>query len=122
MKLKLKAITATALPVVAGAIAAKFAKNLAGKMIQDARLKAALPLVVGLMLTGSKKTEKIGMGMIAVGGADLAGSLIPALNGIEDMDLNGIFGNPLNSVLNGEDDEDVSGVFEDVGATDYDTY
>jgi len=42
--------------------------------------------------------------MIAVGGADLVGSFIPGLAGLEDMDLSGIFGEVINGeVINGDD-------------------
>lgn len=120
--MKLKNSVSTALPLVGGAIAAKVAKNVSGKVIKNEKLRAALPLILGLFLVGNKKMEKIGFGMIAVGGADLAGTIVPALSGIEDMDLSGVLdgfedihgdddmGGPLDGFedihgpLNGDDD------------------
>ena len=105
MKMNLKNAFSTTVPVVGGAIAAKFAKNLSGKFIQNEQLKAALPLVLGIMLTrqSNASMKHLGYGMIAVGGADLAGTFIPAIKGIEDMDLSGLFGDDINGrVLNDE--------------------
>ncbi len=129
--LNLKMVTSTALPATAGAVGAKFLKNIAGKMIANEKLRAAAPLVLGLILCGSKKTEKVGIGMVAVGGADLVGTFIPALNGIEDMDLSGIFdglgdGDGMDGTLNDDlgmdvGDLDVGGTlngFDDVGGYD----
>lgn len=91
-----------AVPVIAGAIGAKVVKNLSGKVTQNNMLRAALPLAVGLFLASGKgKTlPNVGLGMIAVGGADLVGSVVPALNGIEDADLSGIFDDLSGSVIN----------------------
>lgn len=136
MKLKLKSAFSTVIPVVGGAIGAKLAKNVSGKFVKNEKLRAALPLILGIMLSQSKKTEKIGMGMIAVGGADLAGSIVPALSGIEDMDLSGVLDGfddingpdemygPLDGFedihgpLNGDDymSEDLSGSGDDYGS------
>lgn len=120
MKMKIGHSVKGALPVIAGAVAAKLIKNLSGKMITNPKLQHAAPLILGLFLSGSKKTEKLGMGMIAVGGAGLVGSFIPSLAGIGEMDLNGIFLNPLNdglndSVLNGTDVGDIGANYYDVG-------
>lgn len=103
-----KSVTSKVLPTVAGGIGAKFAKNLSGKVTQNEKLKAALPLILGIALLQSSKTEAIGMGMCAVGGADLAGQFLPAIHGIEDMDLSGLFG---GQTLN-----------EDLGAYDVGAY
>jgi hypothetical protein len=117
--LNVKQITGTAVPITAGAVGAKFLKNVSSKFIQNDKLRAAAPLVLGLLLSGSKKTEKIGFGMIAVGGADLIGAFIPALSGIEDLDLSGVFGDDLTGTLNddlsGYDVGDIDGL--DVGST-----
>lgn len=91
-----------AVPVIAGAISAKVVKNLSGKITQNNMLRAVFPLAVGLFLASSKgKTlPNVGLGMIAVGGADLVGSVVPALNGIEDADLSGIFDDLGGPVIN----------------------
>lgn len=108
-----------AVPIVAGAIGAKFVKNLAGKISENPKIKAAIPLVLGAILISQKSPamQGVGSGMIAVGGADLAASFIPSLNGIEDMDLSGVLNgtsdyinDEVNGVLNGYDD--VSGYEE----------
>lgn len=95
----LKKSVGKTLPIVGGAIGARFIKNIAGKMIANDKIKAAAPLVAGILLMGAKsETMKgVGAGMVAVGGADLVGTFIPSLAGIEDMDLSGIFGDPLNA-------------------------
>jgi len=115
MKFKLpkgKDITG-ALPVVAGALGAKVVKNFAGKMIKNEKMKKfvpAVPLLVGLILAGNTGAlQKIGTGMIAVGGADLAGSLVPALNGLEDTDLTGLFDEPMNDETLEDDLTDMGG-------------
>lgn len=110
MKMKF-AKPAMILPIVGGGVAAKVVKNLSGKFIKNDKLRAAAPLVVGLLLASNKKTAMIGYGMIAVGGADLAGTIVPQLAGIEDMDLSGVFG-PLNDDM-GDDISDELG--DDMG-------
>lgn len=135
MKFKLKNAVSTVVPTVGGAIAAKLLKNVSGKMVKNEKIRAALPLIVGIFLTQSKKTEKLGLGMVAVGGADLAGTLVPALSGIEDMDLSGVLDGfddihgademygPLDGFedihgpLNGDDymSEDIAGSGDDYG-------
>lgn len=105
-KVNIKKAAGKAVPLVAGAIGAKLAKNVSGKFIQNDKLRAAVPLVLGIVLAGSKSAtmQGIGSGMIAVGGADLVGSFIPGLAGLEDMDLSGIFGEVINGeVINGDD-------------------
>lgn len=109
MKKIVKNLTGTAAPVVAGAIAAKLAKNVAGKVIKNDKLRAALPLVLGLGLLGSKgKTmQSVGLGMIAIGGTDLVGSFVPSIAGIEYMDLSGVADDDTGGYLG--DDDDMSG-------------
>src|SRR3954463_2666777 len=94
--------------ITAGGLGAKVVKNLAKKFITAPgmqKLIPAVPVAIGIMLLQSAKTEDLGFGMIAVGGTDLAGSIVPQLAGLEDMDLTGIFGDddlsdPLNDELN----------------------
>ncbi len=113
----------SALPIVGGAIAGKFVKNLAGKVVQNPMLRSAAVLVAGIVVASSKgeTMKKVGYGMIAVGGADLAGTVVPSLAGIEDMDLGGLFDEVSGNVLNDE----VSGavlndeVYDDVSGDDY---
>lgn len=134
MKFKMKILTGTALPIVAGAVAAKLVKNMAGKMIKNDKLRAAAPILIGILLAGNKKTANVGYGMIAVGGADLAGTLVPSLAGIEEMDLSGLFdelsgdggyemNGPLNDDLNlsgdGGDYEMNGPLNDEIGAAEY---
>ncbi len=101
--------------LVAGGIAAKLVKNLTRKMLEKAspglaKYAAAGPVIVGLVLAESPKMENIGMGMIAVGGADTAGTFVPALAGLEDMDLSGVFGDDemADEIMNDEVSDEVS--------------
>ena len=102
------------LPLVGGGIAAGFVKNLTKKVTTNEKIQAAGPLILGMFMKRSKQAELrfAGYGMIAVGGRDFAGSFIPAIKGIEDMDLNGIFGGSdtiEDKVLNDDLSDDVSG-------------
>jgi hypothetical protein len=106
----------SALPLAGGAVAAKFVKNLAGKISQNGKVKAGIALSVGLFLM-SQKQEMVkfaGYGMTAVGAADLAGEFVPTLKGIEDMDLSGLFGDGAvnddlgDKVLNDDLNDDLS--------------
>ena len=127
MKTNIKGALTTAVPVVGGAIAAKLAKNVSGKFVANPKIRAALPLILGMFLSTQSNAmmKHVGYGMIAVGGADLAGEFVPTLKGIEDMDLSGIFGsNVLNAnVINDDDDladelnDDV--VSDDMSGEDY---
>lgn len=102
-KKMIKSITSKVIPATIGGIGAKFAKNLSGKVTQNEKIKSALPVIFGILLMQSAKTEAVGMGMCAVGGADLVGTFIPAIHGLEDMDLSGVFGDTLNDDLGAYD-------------------
>jgi hypothetical protein len=123
----MKTVTGKVLPATVGGIGAKFAKNLSGKVTQNPKLRAAIPLLIGILLCQSAKTETVGLGMCAVGGADLAGTFLPAIAGLEDTDLSGLFGNDTlndgydvgsydvggNDTLNGFDDGGEMGNYGD---------
>jgi len=118
----MKTVTGKVLPATAGGIGAKLAKNLSGKVTTNPKIRAALPLALGIFLAMSAKTEALGLGVCAVAGADLTGTFIPAIAGLEDMDLNGVFGPTLNEDVSGYDvggydvggDNTLNG-FEDMG-------
>lgn len=135
-----KGIVKDAAMLVAGGIGAKLVKNLGKKFITNATMQKflpALPLVVGVMLSGNKKMEMIAYGMITTGGDDMVGAFIPSLAGIEDMDLSGIFGpldgplndgmdGPLNDDMNGPLNDDMNGhndqMADDMNGADYEHY
>jgi hypothetical protein len=100
------------LPLIGGGVAAGFAKNLAGKVTSNEKLQTAAPLIAGLILKRQKSSmmKYLGMGMIAVGGKELAATMIPAIKGIENMDLSGLFGGDVitDQVINDELKDDYS--------------
>lgn len=102
MKGLVKDVTTVYAPVVAGAVAAGFAKNLAKKVSDNEKIQAAVPLAAGIVVSRMKSPalKNVGLGMIAASGRDLAGTFVPALRGIEDMDLSGIFGPVLAESFN----------------------
>lgn len=73
-----KPLTNTAI-AIGGGIAGRFAKN--AIPIEDQRIKAAIPLVIGIILSMiGRKNEMLktmGFGMATIGGAELLGSLFP---------------------------------------------
>jgi hypothetical protein len=110
MKKILDGIMNEDLPLVAGAVGAGFAKNLAGKVTSNEKLQAAAPFIAGLVLKRMKSPmiRFAGMGMIASSGRDLVGTFIPSIKGIEDMDLNGLFGDSITErVINEEMNDQV---------------
>jgi hypothetical protein len=123
-----KTLMKEGLPAVGGAIGAKLVKNLAKKVIKKPELQRflpAVPLLVGAILSDNGKgmLHYAGIGMMAAGGADLAGNFVPVLAGLEDLDLSGIFDETLNDDL--ADTEDMSGPIDSPlngpidGADDY---
>jgi len=107
------------LPAIGGGIGAGVIKNLSKKVTKNEKLQAAAPLVVGVVLRRMKSpaAKYAGLGMIACAGRDLAGSFIPALKGIEDMELGDLFDNVLNGDFNVSDNV----LNDDLGRTpDYD--
>ena len=89
--MNIKSTVTGALPLIAGGVAANLTKSLSGKFIQNEKLRAAAPLILGILLASTKgKMKELSNGMIAVGGANLVGSFVPSLAGIEDIDLSGI--------------------------------
>lgn len=118
MKLLKKDTITTAAALVAGSIGANLVYNKA-TMITNTKLRAAAPLVLGLVLSGQKNKmiQGVGFGMIAAGGQKLVGSFVPGLAGIEaDEVIEGIYDdlegvNGADDVINGP--EDVINGFED---------
>jgi len=117
----MKTLTGKGLPAIGGALGSKVVKNLAKKVIKKPEMQKfipAVPMLVGMMLSEQKGAlEYFGIGMMASAGGDLAGQFVPALAGLEDVDLSGIFdetvsddmSNDLSDDLNGPLDDDVSG-------------
>ena len=89
--------------LVGGAVAAR--KVGAVVPVQNETVKKAIPVVLGLVLSGQRGEliKGLGDGMIAQGGADLLGSFVPGISGISE------------DVLMGSTD------FEDYSSDSYDT-
>lgn len=102
--------------LAAGAIAGSLVFN---KLTQIAnpKLRAAVPLAVGIFLVGNKNKmlSGLGGGMIAIGGQKLVGSFVPALAGYEaDEVIEGVY---VDDEGMNEDDE-ISGTFDTINAYD----
>lgn len=76
---------------IGGAIAAGFAKKAITKAVPNLPpvVSNALPLVLGIFLTGQKNSiiKALGVGMIAKGGFDLAAAFVPGITGADDNDV-----------------------------------
>lgn len=95
MKFKVGNVTKSLVPLAAGAVGANFITGMVKKFDKSGKFEKFAPvgaIIVGGFLVANKKTQMLGYGMIAGGAAKLAGNVIPALAGIEDMDLSGVFG------------------------------
>ena len=102
--------------LAAGAIAGSLVFN---KLTQIAnpKLRAAVPLAVGIFLVGNKNKmlSGLGGGMIAIGGQKLVGSFVPALAGYEaDEVIEGVY---VDDEGMNEDDE-INGTFDTINAYD----
>lgn len=105
--------------LVAGGVVASIVTNKL-TMIADARIRAAVPVVVGIILSGNKNKmlSGVGDGMVAVGGTKLIAQLLPNI-GISAIDadevVEGVYmdDSPINAttspsnmdVINGYDDD-----------------
>lgn len=92
MKRKISKNTITdAAATIGGAIAAGFVKKTISKAVPNipAVVGNALPLVVGIFLTGQRNSmiKALGVGMIAKGGFDLAAAFIPGISAPGDDDI-----------------------------------
>lgn len=98
----------SALGLVGGAVAAQLVVKKTATMIGNDKIRAALPLVLGFVLSGQKNAmmKNAGFGMIAVGGSTLIGTMIPSLGisgvGNYSDDLAGLYDEVVN--LEGTDD------------------
>ena len=102
------------LGVVAGAVAAGFVSKLVNDKMPNTPgyIKALIPIGAGIFLTGNKNAiiKGAGFGMVAKGGAELAGTLIPGIGNIDEVFLSApadqsILSLPADmSVLSGDDD------------------
>jgi len=120
-----KGILSTSAQLAAGGVGAGLVKNLVKKVAPDSMQKfvPAAPLFLGILLSGNKKLQNVAFGLIAVGGKELVGQFIPSINGLEDMDLSGIFGmqmgGPLNGPLNFNVNEQYDGEMNGTNYSDY---
>jgi len=95
MKFKVGNITKSIVPLAGGAVGASLLIGIVKKADKSGKFEKfapVAPILLGGFLVASKKTQMWGYGMIAGGAAKLAGNLVPALAGVEDMDLSGVFG------------------------------
>lgn len=112
MKFKMptmKSVMGRGIPAAAGGASAGLVANLAKKVITNPTGQKFLPIapwLVGLFISENKGGwEAFGNGMMGVGGQKTAGAFIPALAGIEDADLSGIFDESVADDIN----DDMSG-------------
>jgi hypothetical protein len=113
-KKKMKLPINEVLGVVAGAVAAGFVSKLVNDKMPNTPgyIKALIPIGAGIFLTGNKNAiiKGAGFGMVAKGGAELAGTLIPGIGNIDEVFLSApadqsILSLPADqSVLSGDDD------------------
>ena len=113
-KKKMKLPINEVLGVVAGAVAAGFVSKLVNDKMPNTPgyIKALIPIGAGIFLTGNKNAiiKGAGFGMVAKGGAELAGTLIPGIGNVDDIFLSApadqsILSLPADmSVLSGDDD------------------
>lgn len=109
MKLLQKNTLTSAAALIAGGLGAKLVYNKAA-FIKDPKLRAGLPLLIGLFLSTQKEPmmKNLGFGMIVSGGTSLVGSFVPALSGIDaDEVLDGVYeatDENVNYPLNGEEE------------------
>lgn len=134
MKFKVGNITKSLLPLAAGAVGASVLTGVVKKMDKTGKFEKfapAVPILVGGFLVSGKKTQMLGYGLMAGGAAKLAGNLVPAIAGIEDMDLSGVFGDmrigEMEGTLNGDYDMSganatLNGVTGDYDMSGYNTY
>jgi hypothetical protein len=94
-----KGNTGEIIGVLAGAVAAGFIPRLTQGINIPAPIKSAIPLVLGVFLSTNKNAmiKGAGFGMIAKGGSDLVGALIPATVSAPEDDI---------FMLGQDDDED----------------
>jgi len=108
-----KGMVTEVLGVVAGSI---LAKKVSSMLTFDDKIKNAIVLGAGVLLPKFVKSpimRSVGMGMIAVGGSQLAGSFLPVLGATDDYIL--VSGTDDISVVNGTDEIPVVNGGEDYG-------
>ena len=116
--MKIKETVTNTVALVGGGIGANFIYNKA-TMVENAKLRAAIPLLagIGLSMQKNKLMQMAGYGMIATGGQKLVGAFVPALagfdadeviEGIYEDDGDGMNGATINgdNVINGPGDDD----------------
>jgi hypothetical protein len=128
-----KALTGNAVQALL-AVGGGLAGLYAGKMIPasvNPKIKAALPLLAGIGLTGFMKNrmlQSLGMGLAVVGGLALAQKMIPGLPGMsgdgatedEIRAMLGGAGAPMGEIEDFSGDVSVMGEDEIMGAEDFD--
>lgn len=109
MKLIKKDTLTASAALVAGGVGAGFVYNKAASFVQDPKLRAGVPVLLGIVLMGqkSKMIQNVGAGMVTVGGQKLVGSFVPGLAGMDaDEVIEGLYDGVdiSGSVINGTDD------------------
>jgi len=104
--------------VAGGAVASIVTNKLT--MIADTRIRAAVPVVLGIFLAGNKNKmlSGLGDGMVAVGGTKLVAALLPNM-GISAIDadevVEGVYidQNPINATSSMQNMDVINGYDED---------
>lgn len=117
-KINFKQTGTAAAGLVAGSILANLLVNKLPASVSNPKLRAAVPLVAGVLLSMQKNdmVKFAGYGMIANGGSKLLGSVVPQLAGVTGVG-DEMFGFG-DEMLNGFGDEmisdDMSGINEEM--------
>ncbi len=123
MKLNsIKKTLSKAAPLIIGGIGAGFVQTAAGKVTTNDKLQAAAPLIIGLIAASAKSEaiKSIGLGLIAVGGANLVKTVFPAIGALENMDLGSVInGFSYGEAVNGPYDAALNGDSGDEYDTSY---
>ena len=110
--------------LVGGGVVASIVTNKL-TMIADTRIRAAVPVALGIFLAGNKNKmiAGLGEGMIAVGGTKLVGSLLPNM-GISAIDadevVEGVYmdENPINATSSMQNMDVINGYEDDYSDND----
>ena len=115
---------AKAATLVAGGVVASIVTNKL-TMIADTRIRAAIPVLVGIFLSGNKNKmlSGIGDGMVTIGGTKLIGGFLPNM-GISAIDadevVEGVFVDeePINATSSMANMDVINGYGEDYSDND----
>jgi len=110
--------------LVGGGVVASIVTNKL-TMIADVRIRAAIPVALGIFLAGNKNkmVAGLGEGMVAVGGTKLVGAFLPNM-GISAIDadevVEGVYmdENPINATSSLQNMDVINGYDEDYSDND----